>query len=52
VGDRADIDVAGAHGIGMDSAWINPGRDPLPTGIAPPQYEIRDLAELEAILGD
>jgi putative hydrolase of the HAD superfamily len=50
VGDRADIDVAGAHGVGMDAAWINPDRDPLPAGIAPPHYEIRDLAELEAIL--
>jgi putative hydrolase of the HAD superfamily len=50
VGDRADIDVAGAHGMGMDSAWINPERDPLPPGIAPPRYEIRDLGELEPIL--
>jgi putative hydrolase of the HAD superfamily len=50
VGDRADIDVAGAHGMGMDSAWINPGHEPLPPGIAPPLYEIRDLAELEAIV--
>jgi len=50
VGDRADIDVAGAHGMGMDSAWINPDREPLPPGIAPPLYEIRDLAELEAIV--
>ena len=50
VGDRADIDVAGAHGMGMDSAWINPGREPLPAGIPPPLYEIRDLAELEAIV--
>lgn len=50
VGDRADIDVAGAHGMGMDSAWINPGWEPLPPGIPPPLYEIRDLAELEAIV--
>jgi len=50
VGDRADIDVAGAHGMGMDSAWINPDREPLPPGIPPPRYEIRDLAELEGIV--
>jgi putative hydrolase of the HAD superfamily len=50
VGDRADIDVAGAHRVGMRAAWVNPGRDPLPAGIAPPEYEIRDLAELEPIL--
>jgi putative hydrolase of the HAD superfamily len=50
VGDRIDIDVAGAHAVGMDAAWINPQHDPLPPGFAPPRYEIRDLAELEAIV--
>jgi HAD superfamily hydrolase (TIGR01549 family) len=50
VGDRADIDVVGALGVGMDAAWINPGREPLPPGIPAPVYEIRDLAELEGIL--
>ena len=50
VGDRADIDVVGAHGVGMDAAWINPDRDPLPPGIPPPLYEIRDLAEIEPIV--
>lgn len=49
VGDRADIDVVGAHGIGMDAAWINPDGAPLPAGLSPPLYEIRDLAELEPI---
>jgi HAD superfamily hydrolase (TIGR01549 family) len=50
VGDRADIDVVGAHGMGMDSAWINPDREPLPPGLQAPMYEIRDLAELEPIV--
>jgi HAD superfamily hydrolase (TIGR01509 family) len=50
VGDRIDIDVAGAHGVGMDAAWINPDREALPAGLAPPKHEIRDLAELEAIV--
>ena len=50
VGDRIDIDVAGAHAVGMDAAWINPGREALPAGVAPPIYEIRDLAELDAIV--
>ena len=49
VGDRADIDVVGAQAMGMDVAWINPGHEALPTGIAPPTYEIRDLAELDTI---
>jgi putative hydrolase of the HAD superfamily len=50
VGDRVDIDVAGAHAVGMDAAWINPGREPLPPGLAPPLYEIRDLADLEPLV--
>jgi FMN phosphatase YigB (HAD superfamily) len=50
VGDKADLDVAGAHRVGMHAAWINPGREPLPAGIDPPEYEIRDLAELERIV--
>jgi putative hydrolase of the HAD superfamily len=51
VGDRADIDVVGAQQIGMPVAWVNPERKPLPEGIARPDYEIRDLAELAPILG-
>ena len=51
VGDRADIDVVGAQRMGMPVAWINRDRAPLPEGIAPPDYEIRDLAELGPILG-
>lgn len=50
VGDRADIDVVGAHGVGMDAAWINPDRTPLPAGLPAPLYEIRDLAEVERIV--
>lgn len=50
VGDRADIDVLGAHGVGMHAAWLNPGRAALPPGVDPPEFEIRDLAELEEIL--
>ncbi len=50
VGDRIDIDVAGAQGVGMGSAWINPEGSPLPPDVAPPDYEIRDLAELGPIL--
>ena len=50
VGDRAEIDVLGAQRIGMDAAWINPDGAPLPSGIPPPRYEIRDLADLAEIL--
>jgi FMN phosphatase YigB (HAD superfamily) len=50
VGDRADIDVAGALALGMDVAWVNPAGEPLPPGLAPPTYELRDLADLRGIL--
>jgi HAD superfamily hydrolase (TIGR01549 family) len=50
VGDRADIDVIGARAVGMPTAWINREAERLPTDIQPPDYEIRDLAELRAIL--
>ena len=52
VGDRADIDVAGAQAVGMASAWINREASALPEGMEPPEYEIRDLGELETILRD
>jgi HAD superfamily hydrolase (TIGR01509 family) len=51
VGDRIDIDVAGAQGVGMGSAWVNPERTALPVDVRPPDYEIRDLVELGPILG-
>jgi FMN phosphatase YigB (HAD superfamily) len=51
VGDRADIDVAGAQGVGMAAAWINRDGSSLPEGVQAPEFEIRDLAELERILG-
>src|SRR2546428_463627 len=50
VGDRADMDVLGAQQIGMDAAWINRDREPLPAGVMAPTYEIRDLGELATIL--
>jgi HAD superfamily hydrolase (TIGR01549 family) len=52
VGDRADIDVAGARAMAMDVAWINPAAESLAPGLAPPTYELRDLEDLRAILGD
>jgi len=50
VGDKAELDVAGAHRVGMDAAWINPEHEPLPPEVRPPEYEIRDLSELEPIV--
>jgi FMN phosphatase YigB (HAD superfamily) len=51
VGDRADVDVAGAKGVGMDAAWINRCGDRLPEGLPKPEYEIGNLNELGPILG-
>ena len=50
VGDRAEIDVAGARAAGIDAVWLNPGREPLPEAVEPPRFEIRDLGELLDIL--
>ncbi|MEX2224411.1 MAG: HAD family hydrolase [Candidatus Rokuibacteriota bacterium] len=50
VGDRADIDVIGARAVGMPTAWINRQAARLPADMKPPDFEIRDLAELRAIL--
>jgi len=50
VGDRADIDVIGTRGVGMPTAWINREAARLPDDMEPPDFEIRDLAELRAIL--
>jgi FMN phosphatase YigB (HAD superfamily) len=36
--------------MGMPSVWINREAQPLPAGIAPPDYEVRDLAELSRIV--
>jgi hypothetical protein len=37
--------------MGMPVAWVNRDRTPLPAGIPPPDYEIRDLGELAPVLG-
>ncbi|HEY7204645.1 MAG TPA: HAD family hydrolase [Methylomirabilota bacterium] len=50
VGDRADIDVLGARAVGMPTAWINREAAALPSDMQPPDFEIRDLKELRAIL--
>jgi len=50
VGDRADIDVLGARGVGMPTVWINREASGLPEGSPAPDFEIRDLDELRGIL--
>jgi HAD superfamily hydrolase (TIGR01509 family) len=50
VGDRPDLDVAGARGVGMDVAWLNPGGEPYPEGLPAPTYTLAHLGELRAAL--
>lgn len=50
VGDRADIDVAGAQAVGMRAVWINRDGEALPEGAPTPEHEIRDLGELPGLL--
>jgi len=50
IGDRAEIDVAGAKGVGMDAAWLNPDRAPLPEGAPAPDFDLAGLRELRPIL--
>jgi putative hydrolase of the HAD superfamily len=45
VGDSISMDVAGAQGIGMKSAWLNRDGKNLPTDINP-DYELHSLEEL------
>jgi FMN phosphatase YigB (HAD superfamily) len=52
VGDRPDIDVVGARGVGMDAAWLNLGRSPVPVGLPAPDFDLSGLADLRAILED
>jgi HAD superfamily hydrolase (TIGR01549 family) len=50
VGDTPDHDVAGPMRAGMRTAWISMGRE-LPAGLPAPDFVIRDLSELPALLG-
>jgi HAD superfamily hydrolase (TIGR01509 family) len=50
VGDRPDIDVAGAKGVGMGAAWLNVDRVPLPPGVPPPDLDLPGLAGLRPAL--
>ena len=45
VGDNISMDVVGAQGVGMKSAWLNRGGKNLPTGINP-DYELHSLEDL------
>jgi FMN phosphatase YigB (HAD superfamily) len=50
VGDRPDIDVAGAKAVGMDAAWLNPEGLALPEGLPGPDFTLACLADLRRVL--
>jgi FMN phosphatase YigB (HAD superfamily) len=50
VGDRPDIDVAGAKAVGMAAAWLNVDRAPLPPGLPAPDLDLAGLADLQSAL--
>lgn len=50
VGDRPEIDVAGAKGVGMAAAWLNPEGTPFPPGLPVPDFTLAGLPELRRIL--
>jgi FMN phosphatase YigB (HAD superfamily) len=50
VGDRPDIDVAGAHRVGMAAAWLNPGAEPLPEGLPAPDFTLSWLGDVRGVL--
>jgi HAD superfamily hydrolase (TIGR01509 family) len=50
VGDRPEIDVLGAKGVGMAAAWLNPARTPLPAGLPAPDFDLPGLPALRTIL--
>jgi putative hydrolase of the HAD superfamily len=50
VGDTPEADIWGAKRSGMAAAWINPGEAPFPGEKGTPDFEIRNVTELEPIL--
>ncbi len=50
VGDTPRYDVLGAHQAGMRTVWLNDRKDPLTPDIPKPDYIIKDLGALPALL--
>ena len=46
VGDSIEADIRGAHGVGMDSVYFNPGQREVPEDV---RVSITALAELKAM---
>jgi HAD superfamily hydrolase (TIGR01549 family) len=52
IGDSPEHDIAGAHGVGIRSIWINRSGRPWLAEHPPPDYEARDLSEVRVLLGE
>ncbi len=50
IGDRLDIDVAGAKGAGMAAGWMNPDGHPVPPDAPPPDYVLQGLDDVRLAL--
>jgi HAD superfamily hydrolase (TIGR01509 family) len=50
VGDSVDLDVMGAMNAGARTVWFNPHGEHYPDGLARPDFEITDLAELPEVV--
>jgi putative hydrolase of the HAD superfamily len=50
VGDSIEFDVMGAMNAGARTVWFNPQSQSYPDGLARPDFEIADLAELIGIV--
>ncbi|MBV8496345.1 MAG: HAD-IA family hydrolase [Gammaproteobacteria bacterium] len=51
VGDDPLLDVDAARAAGCAAAWMNRRAQPWPAQLRPPQFTVRDCAELAALLG-
>ena len=50
VGDSPHDDIIGAHGVGMDMAWVNASGAALPADCPIPQYAVQAIPELASVL--
>jgi FMN hydrolase / 5-amino-6-(5-phospho-D-ribitylamino)uracil phosphatase len=50
IGDDPDADVRGAMGVGMRTVWVNRAGLAWPNDLTPPEWEVRDLAQLRTCL--
>jgi FMN phosphatase YigB (HAD superfamily) len=50
VGDSVEDDIVGANGVGMDIAWVNARGAELPAGVPDPDYAVRAIPGLAAVL--